>query len=166
MKRTLAILAVTFALPHPAKAEGPAFDSDIVLSCFLNTDYGDTKPDCIGQAANACFNMDENAGFGTVACWEAELATWDRFLNEEYDVLTEQYRTRSDQAATNASPTQLIDSLRDAQRNWISFRDSACGHDALLHQNSSLQGVVHAECLMKKTAQRVLELRDMIVRDS
>lgn len=49
--------------------------------------------------------------------------------------------------------------LRDAQRSWITFRDSHCRYEASSVEGGSVYPMIHAMCITRLTDDRTLELR-------
>lgn len=83
----------------------------------------------------------------------AEAGIWDDLLNTYYKgaraLLLQQ------------GGTALADQLLDAQRAWIAFRDADCGLIYTIWADGSIRTVLAADCQMRKTAQRALEMRDL-----
>jgi len=49
--------------------------------------------------------------------------------------------------------------LRDAQRAWIAYRDANCAMEYGLWGAGSMRQIAGADCQMRMTAERMLELR-------
>ena len=49
--------------------------------------------------------------------------------------------------------------LRDAQRAWLAFRDSACEAEGAVYAGGSIQPMIVASCLARLTRQRSEDLR-------
>ena len=107
----------------------------------------------------------EDGGYSTlgmVMCTAAETQVWDRFLNAEY---------RSTMSALNAMDVDEAqyfpefakreDSLRDAQRAWITFRDAECGLAYAMWGSGSMRNIAAATCQLEMTAKRTLELQEL-----
>lgn len=158
--KQLLLCAVLFCAPQVVLAQALQIDRQIVRECFANTEIGALYPDCLGQASYAC--QDQPGGSTTVGmseCIEAETAEWDAILNEEYKA-TQQ----ANEAADTEGRSQMIDrsdALRDAQRAWITFRDTDCAARYAMWQDGTIRTIVGANCHLTMTAQRAIDLRDM-----
>lgn len=159
MRQGLMIAALLFA-PHLGTAQEMMIDSGIVRECFENTDIGAIYPDCLGQASNAC--QERPGGSTTLGmsdCILAETREWDAILNEQYRA-TQAVNAEAD-AAGHSPMMDRTDALRDAQREWITFRDADCGARYAMWQDGTIRTIVGANCQMTMTAGRALDLRDM-----
>lgn len=100
-------------------------------------------------ALRTCLEKPENQGtMGMVDCMGAETQIWDRRLNREY-----QATLRSLESETQAR-------LRAAQRLWVQFRDANCLTYRTL-TGGSMDALSAADCMMRMTALRALELERM-----
>ncbi len=136
-------------------AQEPTIATGAVQACYAQTAIGDIYPACLGDAANACqAQPGGSTTLGIVTCITAETTDWDSILNEAYTDLRQQFGARSDGAT-------LTDSLRDAQRAWIAFRDADCGLQYDRWGGGSMRNIAASNCRMIMTASRALALRDM-----
>ncbi len=102
---------------------------------------------CIGVAASACEKKPEMASTrGLTDCSIRENAVWDERLNSRYQVLRAEL---SEQSARK---------LRDIQRTWIAWRKEKCELPYLLFEGGSIARVLAAQCVMRATALRAIEL--------
>lgn len=94
---------------------------------------------------DACMDKAEGETPATLACISAETARQDAQLNTAY------------KGAQNATPKDRQAKLREAQRNWLKFRDANCGFfaDASAGQAAAVDS---ASCVMTMTAARGKEL--------
>lgn len=146
--RTLAlILALT---PLPALSQTVPLDASAVASCRDDAVHGDVAPDCIGLAAQSCqqAHSQPDTTLAISQCMMAEAAAWDDLLNDEYHALRD------------ARPAQA-DTLLDAQRAWIALRDADCTMAYDIHNGGSMRVIAAADCQLRHTAIRTLQLRDM-----
>jgi len=60
-------------------------------------------------------------------------------------------------AAEPAAPV-----LKQAQRDWIAFRDSSCKFQSIRYQGGTAGGPAAATCLMQMTGEQALHLRDLL----
>lgn len=58
----------------------------------------------------------------------------------------------------DADQRGAADTLREAQRAWIPFRDKACEAEGYLVSGGSMQPLIIYECLTKLTGQRIGQL--------
>lgn len=148
----LAALLSSLAGPGLAQTAQAPLDPSIVDACLAATPRGGVDPDCIGQAARACQEIPGYAStVGASACLMAEHDAWDRILNDQY----------REAAALLGGPLQVGDQLRTAQRAWIAFRDADCTLAYDRYGGGSMRVIASADCQMRHTARRALELRDM-----
>ncbi len=154
---TAALLCVALAaLAVPARAQEAAVDEARVRACFDGATIGNTQPECIGTASNACQQAPGGQTTpGIAACIAAETAAWDAILNDEY---------RATRAVLAGGSDQAIDAeaaLLAAQRAWIAHRDAECDLAYARWQDGTIRSIVAANCLLVFTATRAIELRDM-----
>ena len=107
--------------------------------------------ECIGAASRVC--MDAPGGMTTVgmtSCTMRENAWWDQYLNFLYQDLKDT-RTKEEFAL-----------LRDAQRAWITFRDSDCSFTYEVWKEGTIRSNMYASCVLDKTANRAIELAQYV----
>jgi uncharacterized protein YecT (DUF1311 family) len=110
-----------------------------------------SETDCIGITSTVCMATAEGRStLGTTQCAYAEGAWWDMLLNARYQSLRE-----------DLSPS-LFETLRDAQRAWIAFRDADCQVRYDFWEGGSIRNPIIANCLLNKTANRAIELGDLL----
>lgn len=153
MRRALAITALALAPLTAAAQEDAWVDAPYIRACFAGTPTGQTAPECLRAAADACSGKPGwSTTLGISQCLQAETAVWDALLNEQY---------QARMAALANLDAGLPDQLRTAQRAWIAFRDADCGLAYAIWLDGSMRTVAAASCHLKKTAERALELRDL-----
>jgi uncharacterized protein YecT (DUF1311 family) len=54
------------------------------------------------------------------------------------------------------------DNIRQAQRDWLKFRDGHCLCESTEHEGGTLEGLVHIECLARLTEERVKQLKTFL----
>ena len=155
MRAVLLCVAVA-ALAAPARSQEAAVDEARVRACFDGAAIGDTQPDCIGAASNACQQAPGGQTTPAIAaCIAAETAAWDAILNDEY---------RATRAILAGGSDQAIDTeaaLLAAQRAWIAYRDAECDLAYARWHDGTIRSIVGANCHLVFTATRAIELRDM-----
>ncbi|VDS09190.1 hypothetical protein PARHAE_02380 [Paracoccus haematequi] len=145
----LALAVPAAALSQPASVP---LDSAVVEACLAQTPPRETQTDCIGLAAKLCQTApDGETTLGISACLMAEHDAWDEILNREYA------ETRAHFSQTRG----LTDTLLAAQRAWIAFRDAECTLAYDRWDGGSMRTIASADCRMRQTARRALELRAM-----
>ena len=93
-------------------------------------------------------------------CAGEELELADEELNFAYRLaLTEAKAIDAQNAAAGIEmPVPLEEALRQAQREWVDFRDDACAAEALLVQGGTAQPMVGTLCLARLTRTRTEDL--------
>ncbi|WP_306131110.1 lysozyme inhibitor LprI family protein [Roseovarius sp. MMSF_3350] len=149
-------IAIVLIAAGAAQAQEARVDETTVAACFHGAPRDAGVPSCVGDAANQCQTQPGGGStIGIVACVQAETAAWDGFLNREYKAT----RAQVDQFDTGHPP--VSEALLTAQRAWIAFRDAECSLAYERNRGGTIRSVAAASCLMRMTAQRALELRDM-----
>ena len=117
---------------------------------MADTPRGDLTPACIGAAAKQCQQAPGgDTTLGIAQCVMGEHDAWDAALNREYKAARAIYK--DDQTAA--------DSLRDAQRAWLAWRDAECAFQYNSYGGGSMRTIASANCQMSMTAMRTLELK-------
>ncbi|NOZ32135.1 MAG: DUF1311 domain-containing protein [Alphaproteobacteria bacterium] len=154
---TMAFLLV-FSAPVLAGDATFTDDDDVTLSSCVEAagiafrNGADvTEADCIGITSTVCMATAEGQStLGSTQCAYAEQAWWDMLLNARYQSL------RSDLAP------DLFATLREAQRAWIKYRDADCRVRYDFWEGGSIRNPIIASCLLAKTANRAIELGDLL----
>jgi len=145
-------LAFAVLVPLGAAAQEPQIDPQTVRACFETTGPGMVQPPCVGFAAQTCqAQPGGQTTLGISACLQGETQAWD-------DLLNAQYKGARAQMLAQGGPA-LADQLLEAQRAWIAFRDADCGLEYSIWGDGSMRVIAAAQCQLRKTAQRVFELR-------
>jgi len=158
-----ALLCLLLALPSGAHAQGGSYsiaDEITLQNCIetvrdINTSDGANSAstrDCIGIAAEACIaqSTKNQTTLGMVECTKRETAWWDGWLNSNYTALKE-----------NLSP-ELFSQLRDAQRAWISYRDTSCGFQYSYWKEGTIRHIIFTGCMLHRTGARAIELAEVL----
>lgn len=155
MRRLAILLAL---LPAPALAEAdPAFVE--ILDTCMNGPTDQAGPQaCIGVLTGQCTSKPEGqTTAGMVNCAFAEAEAWDVLLNREYQ--TARGFAQSADADDAAIYAVREETLRDAQRAWITFRDANCAAEYAAWGAGTIRQVFGANCHLQMTAERTLALR-------
>lgn len=159
----IAYLAMAAGAPasedHELDAYGP-----VLFQCYAEAEMPGARATCIGTLSEACRAGEEQGEttIGIVSCALAELRAWDGLLNEEYKA-TRAWAAETDALNSKDFPefANLADSLLQAQRAWIAFRDAECGLAYALWGSGSMRNIASANCRMSMTAERTIHLREM-----
>ncbi|MEM6385709.1 MAG: lysozyme inhibitor LprI family protein [Pseudomonadota bacterium] len=160
------ILALGVLIPSVAFATDDelAKYQNILKTCYEKAGAGEDIAHCKGQMAEACKNGEEGgwSTLGMVTCTMAETRAWDHYLNVEYRSALEGLRDMDkDEAVHFPEFANRADSLRDAQRAWISFRDAECGLAYALWGSGSMRNIAASACQLDMTAARILMLKNV-----
>jgi uncharacterized protein YecT (DUF1311 family) len=133
-------------------------------ACYGAAEDGSARAACVGKVSGACMTGEEGGEttLGMSMCMAAETELWDGVLNAEYR------ETMDFAKAMDADEAQLFpefagraEALREAQRAWVAFRDAECRLAYAQWGSGSMRHIAGSECMMRMTAERALELRDM-----
>lgn len=103
--------------------------------------------ECIGAASRVCMELPGGSStVGMAECTMRENAWWDSYLNFLYQDLK-----------ANLS-TEQFSKLRDAQRAWISFRDTDCDFNYEYWKEGTIRSTFFTSCVLDKTATRAIAL--------
>lgn len=159
-----ALALVLVALPAAAQERETALYGPLLTQCYEAAADWDSREECIGRLSQACMSGEEDgeSTHGMARCIRAETEAWDRLLNAEYRA-TMDWAKEADADEREYSPeyANRAETLRDAQRAWIAFRDAQCAFDYAQWGSGSMRLIVGAACFMEMTAQRTLELGRM-----
>lgn len=159
------IRAALLALLAGPAAAGMSDETALAeLRACLGAGKAGTGAACIGGVSERCraVTAGGETTLGIVECALTETRAWDALLNEEYRA-TRDWARDMDRATAEHSPefANRAQSLLEAQRAWIAFRDAECGLAYALWGSGSLRTVAGANCRMEMTAERTLALREM-----
>lgn len=161
------LLLCLFAVPVYAQDYGDDWSKDeawvkqAVSACFESSETFEDKNACVGNAASVC--MDENEGgyttIGMSTCTRYEYQAWDDLLNEEYrDTMDHFKATDEDEAQHFPEFAKRAETLLEAQRAWIAFRDAECASVYAEWGAGSMRNIAGIGCQMHETAERAIDL--------
>lgn len=160
----LAAAVVLFTRPVVATEHEVGDYGSVLEGCYGSAADPAAQSACIGQMSRACMDSQDggHTTLGMSSCLGAEADVWDLFLNVEY-LATMALSKVADEGEAEFSPAfaNRVESLRAAQRAWIAFRDAECSLAYAQWGSGSMRNIAGADCRMKMTAKRTLELRDM-----
>lgn len=159
-----ALIAVLFVTPAFAQdPEAPPFDASLIDACLEQASQ-DAQPDyaaCIGAASGPCMNSPEGSSTaGMSYCLGRELDVWDARLNDSYARVIEAARaTDAEMTRMGSAAEQQEPLFRQMQRDWITFRDSACEYERSRWGGGTGGGPASLSCSLELTARQYLRLR-------
>ena len=158
MFRILAILMLVLGGSASLQAEElevTADDEILMQQCIetvrdvLNSGENANMRDCIGAASRVC--MEEPGGQSTIGmseCTMRENMWWDNHLNVLYQDLK-----------SMLTEEQFV-KLRDAQRNWIKYRDTKCDFEFEFWIEGTIRSIFYTSCVLDMTANRAIDLSE------
>jgi uncharacterized protein YecT (DUF1311 family) len=159
--RLLAILVLAGS-PVWANEHEVAKYGHILQSCYDATADVDAKAECLGSMSTACMETEDDGQttMGMTWCMSAEANVWDGYLNQEYQT-ARKWAKAADEIEAASFPNFAVraEALLKAQRAWIAFRDAECGLEYAQWGAGSMRNIAYADCLMRMTAERALDLR-------
>ncbi|TRW98231.1 DUF1311 domain-containing protein [Paracoccus sp. M683] len=142
-----------------AQDEGLDYDPLILETCLAGR-QADRQAECIGIAADRCMATGaggSNVGMG--GCLAAEADQWDAALNASYaSLLAQAEAADADLAQLGSAAGPSAPELQAMQRDWIAFRDSACGYEVSRWQGGSGSGPASQGCRLRLTAAQAIWL--------
>ncbi len=157
-------LMMTFAGAAYATEHEFAAYGHILDSCYQAASADGTHAACVGQMASACMDSEEggHSTLGMTFCTLGEAQVWDKYLNLEYRDTMAAFRAMdADTAVHFPEFANRAETLRDAQRAWIAFRDAECGLAYALWGSGSMRNIASANCRLEMISARTIELRNL-----
>lgn len=139
---------------QPSCAESPA-------ACAAAEAAADAADAGVAIRDDGC---DEPQGQRQVdACAEHDLVAADARLNEQWEETVAEMK-RLDRALPAGGDGQAghYDTLVEAQRSWLAYRDAECRSESFLARGAPAQGSVEALCKTYLTELRVEQLRMLV----
>lgn len=158
MKTLLPILLCLAAGPAFAQSYNPA----ILENCLAQAEPDTAAAQrCVTLSSTAC-QASEGGGstLGIAYCLSEEAQHWDRLLNAAWkDAL--RYAEDSDKnlRQSDATAPASAETLRAAQRAWISYRDLSCQFEAERYHGGTIAGLASTLCTLTLTSTQALRLR-------
>ncbi|QPH55536.1 lysozyme inhibitor LprI family protein [Pontivivens ytuae] len=158
------LLAAVLCAPAMAANERyPEGQAQEILDTCLTAEGRAEREHCMGRIATACMDADPGQNQTTVGmmdCYLLESRIWDTRLNAEYAAVIDVFAEMDTYDAEFNVPLTRVDTLRDAQRAWIAFRDAECSNRYALWGSGSMRLIEGAICRSELTALRTLDLID------
>ncbi|TPW31629.1 DUF1311 domain-containing protein [Martelella alba] len=163
MKLSLALLTTALGLlaAVPTRADDIRYSNAATAACLADAGDAAARRDCAGLSAKACEDATDDGAttYGMIECLRLETGYWDDLLNKTYQDLLKRAGDMDQANADDPRTTMLVrDTLRDMQRDWISFRDKTCTYEYSLWQGGTISGPVSASCFLRMTADQYLYL--------
>ncbi len=92
-------------------------------------------------------------------CGRIELNKLDRELNQTYKYALNSFDKIGKDASGPADKSKLKQSLIQAQRFWVKYRDADCGTTYTLWSDGTIRGQMYLGCMISKTQERIKELK-------
>lgn len=160
MRRLLISLALVGSVAN-AQEEGREWMLEDLRSCYYAADNSIDKQACVFVVSEAC-QATEEGGYSTLGmsiCNRDEAAAWDVLLNEEYRATMAAFEPLdAEDAEYTPGLDTRVDTLRAAQRAWITFRDAECLNEYALWGSGSMRSIIGTACILNETAERTIEL--------
>lgn len=157
--RTFAILLAL--IPAPALAETIPAAVAAIEQCLGSASEVAQERDCIGVLSGRCMEHPEGqTTFGMMSCMGDEADAWDVLLNAEYQAARATAKSMDQNETADLKDYAVrADDLRAAQRAWITFRDANCRAAYGIYGSGSMRQISGAQCRLRMTAERTIELR-------
>ncbi len=157
-------LMMSFASASHATEHEVATYGHILETCYAAATADGSHANCVGVLSKACMDGEEggHSTLGMTFCTLAEAQVWDRYLNLEYKQSMAALRDMdADTAVHFPEFANRAETLRDAQRAWITFRDAECGLAYAMWGSGSMRNVASASCRLDMISKRTIELREL-----
>ena len=125
------------------------------LSALILTAFSAFAADAQASDAWVCDNSQNNAEH--IQCADREFRKYDADLNQVYAALAKV--AIGDNKLQHGYGPPPFNALRDAQRAWITFRDTNCHWKSTAFYGGTEQAVIMSSCRALATRDRVAELK-------
>ena len=156
---TFFLVGAAHATEHEVAAYGHVLDT-----CYASANADGSHASCIGMLSTSCMDNEEggHSTLGMTFCTLAEAQVWDKYLNIEYQqTMAALKQMDADTAVHFPEFANRAETLRDAQRAWITFRDAECGLAYAMWGSGSMRNIASASCRLDMIAKRTIELREL-----
>ena len=152
----IVVAAVLTAWPRLAQADAQlAQDVRTLEQCVRNEIRAGRRPwNCVEAIVRPCLARTQETTADMHMCLRRSIGAWDAILNDKYQTLMRGWE--------NAGQPEPRDMLRNAQRAWITFRDTACDAQAFLYRGGTLHGLIVGSCIEQHTAIRAIDLMELV----
>lgn len=94
-------------------------------------------------------------------CAGQELQEADAALNAQWKLTREVMKTRDADFPPEDGRPGYFETLLQAQRSWIAYRDGQCASEGFLFRGGSMEPLMVASCKTRLTKLRTVELREL-----
>ncbi|MBB3949550.1 lysozyme inhibitor LprI family protein [Aureimonas jatrophae] len=95
----------------------------------------------------------------TDACLETERAAWDTILNRNYQAALKAAEEKDRELSANYE-TDIVSTLKSAQRAWIAYRDAECDRVFAYWKDGTIRTSATLICQRDLTGTRAIELAE------
>lgn len=113
---------------------------------------------CIGTLVSACLSSAITT-VDMLECYAPETEYWEGRMAVTFAGLSEAYQSQDQE---DDPLRALVPRLEAVQAQWEVWRDANCGFEYDKFRGGSLGRVVSADCHLQETAERTLELEDLL----
>ena len=167
MSLRLRAVVLAAVIASPVAAQDLPFDPAPIEACLADVE-GDAKRACIGLAADPCTQTpDGYTMVGMGFCFGKERDWWDARLNAAYTELRALHAKQDEENASyGLKLPKVADALRDMQRAWIDYRDSACDYERSQWGGGTGGGPATSRCQMQMTGEQALALEAKLEQET
>lgn len=146
------MLCIALSLPAAAYAQGPNTprpeETKVFHACLKKAGMGfNDRVQCIGKVFEYCSSKpDQQTTMGMRECYSRESILWERMMNGAIK--------RLDVQQNKNTQTEL----READRSWKAFRNTACNIPFTMYQKGTIGPVLGIECFNRTTALWAIQL--------
>lgn len=113
---------------------------------------------CIGTLTSACLSSAITT-VDMIDCYGPETEFWETRMMSAYAELSEAYHRQDEE---DDPIRALVPRLEHVQTQWAHWRDAKCGFENDKFRGGSLGRVVSTDCRLQETAERALELEELL----
>lgn len=96
-------------------------------------------------------------------CAHQEFLAADAKLNAQWKLTAAEMKTRDrDWGDSNDGRPGYFDTLREAQRAWLKYRDTHCASEGYMFRGGTMEPLIIATCKTRLTELRTKDLKDLI----
>ncbi|WP_108819634.1 lysozyme inhibitor LprI family protein [Pseudovibrio sp. Alg231-02] len=152
MRTSLFSLSLVLSLCSLAQAadEPTEEQAATIAKCVEEKGGGYPAMACFGEVMEQCIGS-QYQNSHMIFCAVQEYMVWDQRFNTAYAEIMK------------VASTNVKASLKNAQRNWIKFRDDTCSANALIYEGGSNASLAMSVCMGDQTAVRSLQLQQFLV---
>jgi len=94
-------------------------------------------------------------------CASREYGQADEILNREWELTADHMRRMDDRSPAPEGEPEHFETLLQAQRAWITYRDMHCRSARLEYRGGTIAPLIGANCLTELTEKRTIELQNL-----